>query len=111
MHEKSKEVTKKIDVKRAGRKLRVWVKWRRKTLKESFLSAKVEQERAFHWRSALRDSLLSIWRVDIHQALRMCQEREQIEVELLSALYGSLTGLTTSGQAEVGPEAVFLQGR
>ena len=31
--------------------------------KESFLSAKVEQEQAFNRRSALRDSLLSIWRV------------------------------------------------
>ena len=36
---------------------------------------KVEQERAFNKRSNLRGSLLSNWRVDINEALRMCEER------------------------------------
>ena len=38
---------------------------RRKALQESILSAKVEQERAINERWAPRDSLVSIWKVDI----------------------------------------------
>ena len=40
----------------------------------------------------MRESLLSMWRVDIHQALRMWED-QQIEVELLSALYVSFDRL------------------
>ena len=55
--------------KRVGGELVVQAKksWR-KTSKESFFfSAKVEQERAYYRRSALRESLWSIWRVHIHK--------------------------------------------
>ena len=68
MHEKSKEVCEKIGVKMAGQRVAGLgkVAWR-KTPPESFFSAKVERAQAFNRRSALRESLLSIWRVDINQ--------------------------------------------
>ena len=93
MHETLKEVTRKIEVKKAGQRGKGLgkVAWR-KTLKVTFLSARKEQERVFHKRSALRESLLSMWRVDKHQALRTCEDR-QIEVDLLKALYVSLDKL------------------
>ena len=60
----------------------------RKTSKQFFFSAIVEQERAFDRRSALRESLLSIWRVDTHQALRECEDRH-VEVDASDASYFS----------------------
>ena len=45
-----------------------------------FFSAKEEQVQAFDRRSALCESLVSIWRVDVYQALRMCQDRK-VEVD------------------------------
>ena len=84
-HEKVKDVSKHIGVKKAGQRVpgSGKVAWR-KTVK----SAKEEQERALDRRSALRGSLLSIWNVDIHQALRMCEDR-QVEVEASEASYVS----------------------
>ena len=54
MHEKLKEVARKIGVGKAGQRVagRGKVTWKR-TSKEAFLSANVEQERAFHRRSDL----------------------------------------------------------
>ena len=51
------------------------VAWR-KTSEESFSPAQVEQERAFYRRSALTAPLLSRWRVDMHQASSMCEDRQ-----------------------------------
>ena len=64
---------------RLYRRMLAWEKvaWR-KTSKESFFSAKVEQGQATNRRS--RESLLSIWRVHVNQALRMCDDR-QAEVD------------------------------
>ena len=50
------------------------VTWR-KTEKERLFSAKKEQEAAFNGRSALRESLLEAWNVDIHTARRICEWR------------------------------------
>ena len=41
-----------------------------------FFPAKEEQMQAFDRRSALREGLWSIWRVDMDQALRMCEDRQ-----------------------------------
>ena len=57
----------------------------------------VEEERAFNKRSALRESLLSIWMVDLHEALRMCEDR-QVEVSASDASYVLWTRLTTHGK-------------
>ena len=61
----------------------------RKTSKEPFISAIVERERDINSKSALRECVLSMWRVDIHQALRMCQDRH-IEVNAFKASYVSV---------------------
>ena len=53
------------------------------------MSLKVEQQRAFNRRSALRDSLLSLWTVDIHRALRMRDDR-QVVVDASAASQFSL---------------------
>ena len=45
-----------------------------------FFSSTVEQEQTFNRRSALRERLLSIWKFDINQVLRMCEDR-QAEVD------------------------------
>ena len=45
-------------------------------LREDFFSAKEEQVRAFDRRSALRERLLTVWRVDSHQGLRRCEDRQ-----------------------------------
>ena len=62
MHEKFKEVSEKIEVKKAGQKVAGLgkVAWR-KTLKESCVSATVQQEQYFNRGSALHESLLSQW--------------------------------------------------
>ena len=59
---------------------------------EPLFSAKVEVERASNRRLALREALLSMWKVDIHQALRMCQDR-QVEVNASGASYVSLDSI------------------
>ena len=41
--------------------------------RESFFSAKDEQVQASDRRSALRESLLSLWQVDVNQTLRVCE--------------------------------------
>ena len=53
VHQKFTDVTRKIGVQKAGQRLLVRVKWRG--------GFKEEQVQAFHRRSALRGSLLSIW--------------------------------------------------
>ena len=61
MHEKLQEVTKKIGVMLGGHKVADLgkVAWR-KTSKESFFAAEVEQERAFNRRSAVREAALPV---------------------------------------------------
>ena len=71
MYEKLKDVIRKSDAKKGAQRCAsqgevVWTK----TLKESFLSVKEESVQVSYWKSALRESPLSIWRVDINQALR-----------------------------------------
>ena len=58
MNEQLKEASKKIEVRK--KVVRQWL-GQEGWLREDFFSAKEE----------LRESLLSIWRVDIHKALRM----------------------------------------
>ena len=76
MHEPLKEVCKDTGVKNAGQKVAGVgkVAWRNMH-KEVFLSAKDEQV-VFGRRSALRQSLLSPWQVDINQAFRVCEDRQ-----------------------------------
>ena len=86
-----RETTKKNGVTSAGQR----IAGEGGTLTEGSFPAKEEQVQAFHRRSALRESLMSVWRVDINQALRVCEER-QAEV-------GASDGGTewkTRGQAE-----------
>ena len=52
-------------------------------------SAEDELVQAFGRRSALRESLLSLWKVDINQALRVCEGR-QVQVEALEASFVSV---------------------
>ena len=48
MHEKLKEVSKRIGVGKAGQRAAGWVKWRgEKTLKEAFFLTEEEEEQAF----------------------------------------------------------------
>ena len=74
----------------------------RKTSKESVLSAKVEQERAFNRRSALWESQLTVRNVDIHQVLRTRADR-QVEVNASDA------ELTTRGKADWSKRTVFFR--
>ena len=48
--------------------------WRKRE-KELFFSAKRGQEAAFNRRSALRESLLEAWNVDMHKSLRIGEQR------------------------------------
>ena len=82
MHEKLKEGTQRSGGKKAGQR----VAWRR-TSTESFFTPKIERERAFNRRSAFRESHLSIWRVDVYQALRIREDR--VEVVASDASYVS----------------------
>ena len=50
------------------------VAWR-STQNEPFFSAKDKQVEAFGRRSALRESLLSLWQVDINQAFQVFEDR------------------------------------
>ena len=61
----------------------------RKTSKEPFFSPKVELER----RSALHKSFLSMWRVDIHHALRMWEDR-QVEVHASEASFNKSSAVS-----------------
>ena len=73
MHKKLKEV----NVERAGQRVAgPGCVTCMKTLEESFFSAMEQQARSFHRRSASGESLLSIWRVAINQALRTCGDRQ-----------------------------------
>ena len=85
MHEKLKEVARQVGVGKAGQRVagRGRVAWKR-TSKETFLLANVEQERVFHRRSDLCEISLSVWRVDRRQALRMCEDR-RVEVNASDA--------------------------
>ena len=73
-----------MEVKKAGRK----AAGLEEVTERRSLLAKEEQVQAIGRRSALRESLLSIWRVDINQALRMCDGR-QVEVDASKASYTS----------------------
>ena len=59
------ETQQQIGVKKVGQ--RVAGQGELKASKEPLFSAKVEQERAFKRRPALREPFWSMWRVDIHQ--------------------------------------------
>ena len=77
MHKKLKDVCKTIGVKEAGQRVAglskvVW----RKTQEIALLSVTGEQVQAFGRWSALRESLLSLWQVNINQALRLCEGRQ-----------------------------------
>ena len=76
MFEKLREVCRKIGVKNAGRRMAGLgkVAWR-KTEREPFLSTRKGLNAAFNRKSELRESLLEAWNVDIHKALRICEER------------------------------------
>ena len=80
-----------------------------KTLREDSISANEEQVQVFVRRSALRESLLSNWRVDIPQALRVTKDRE-VEVGTSEVSRASWDRFVmTRGQVEVGLNGCFIR--
>ena len=80
-HKEWKEVTRQV---RKARQRVVGKVALRKTSKESSSQPKLKQALVFNQRSPLRESLMSIWRVDIHQSLRTCEDRH-VEVNASDA--------------------------
>ena len=87
MHEKMKDVTKKIGVTRLGRNSLFWAKCRGGRHRRSLPSRpKLNSSVVVRLTSAMRESLWSMWRVDMHLALRTCEERE-VEVDASGASF------------------------
>ena len=112
LHEQVKSLQKKIGVKKAGQSVAGLgkVAWR-KTQEESF-SAKDEQVQAFDRRSAVRESLLSLWKVDINQAFCMCAKVDRFKSKLPKLHTCRSTCSTIRGQVKRGvslSKCVFLK--
>ena len=60
----------------------------RTTPGEDFFSAKEEQVQVVDRRSWLREGLVSLWRMDIHQAVRMCGDRQVVRSVLCFMVQG-----------------------
>ena len=106
MHVLLKDISKKIGEEKAAQKVAGLGKlaWR-KTLREDFFSPRKSISKL--WTGDLRcaEVFLSIWRVDINQALRMSEDRQ---VEALKNPRYRRTGWTTRGQVEVGLSGVVF---
>ena len=83
-----KAVNEKINVKKAGERVAVLgkVSWRKIPKEPFFFSAKLEQHCASNGRLELRETLVPMWSVDTHRALRMCDCR-QVEVSAYSYVF------------------------
>ena len=109
MHEKLKEVCKQIGVKDAGQKVagQGKVAWRKNATKPFFF-AENKQVQVFGRRSALRESLLSLWQVDINLALWVCEDR-QTQVDASETSYVFFKDWMIRGQGKRVSEGFLVQ--